>query len=64
MKRKTRRKEKNRNSKGHKYTFFIKRFSWKRYNRLKVRKNIISEQIEQQVLLKVDVTEEEYNKIK
>ena len=29
-----------------------------------VRKNITPEQIEQQVLLKVDVTEEEYNKIK
>ena len=29
-----------------------------------MRKNITPEQIEQQVLLKVDVTEEEYNKIK
>ena len=56
--------ERNRNSKGINTLFSLKDLAEKDITDYKVRKNIISEQIEQQVLLKVDVTEEEYNKIK
>jgi putative replication protein rep len=52
--------ENNRNTKG---ITSLKEFV-KDITDYEVRKNITSEQIEQQVLLKVDVTEEEYNKIK
>lgn len=51
--------ERNRNSKGINTLFSLKDIA-----DYEVRKNITPEQIEQQVLLKVDVTEEEYNKIK
>ena len=52
--------ENNRNTKG---ITSLKEFV-KDITDYEVRKNITPEQIEQQVLLKVDVTEEEYNKIK
>ena len=52
--------ENNRNTKG---IISLKEFV-KDITDYEVRKNITPEQIEQQVLLKVDVTEEEYNKIK
>ena len=52
--------ENNRNTKG---ITSLKEFV-KDITNYEVRKNITPEQIEQQVLLKVDVTEEEYNKIK
>lgn len=52
--------ENNRNTKG---ITSLKEFV-KDITDYKVRKNITPEQIEQQVLLKADITEEEYNKIK
>ena len=52
--------ENNRNTKG---IISLKEFV-KDITDYEVRKNITPKQIEQQVLLKVDVTEEEYNKIK
>ena len=56
--------ERNRNSKGINTLFSLKDLAEKDIADYEVRKNITPEQIEQQVLLKVDVTEEEYNKIK
>ena len=56
--------ERNRNSKGINTLFSLKDLAEKDITDYKVRKNIISEQIEQEVLIKMDVTEEEYNKIK
>ena len=56
--------ERNRNSKGINTLFSLKDLAEKDVTDYEVRKNITPEQIEQQVLLKVDVTEEEYNKIK
>lgn len=56
--------ERNRNPKGINTLFSLKDLAEKDIADYEVRKNITSEQIEQQVLLKVDVTEEEYNKIK
>ena len=56
--------ERNRNPKGINTLFSLKDLAEKDIVDYEVRKNITPEQIEQQVLLKVDVTEEEYNKIK
>lgn len=56
--------ERNRNPKGINTLFSLKDLAEKDIADYEVRKNITPEQIEQQVLLKVDVTEEEYNKIK
>ena len=56
--------ERNRNPKGINTLFSLKDLAEKDVTDYEVRKNITPEQIEQQVLLKVDVTEEEYNKIK
>lgn len=56
--------ERNRNPKGINTLFLLKDLAEKDIADYEVRKNITPEQIEQQVLLKVDVTEEEYNKIK
>jgi len=56
--------ERNRNQKGVNTLFLLKDLAEKDITDYEVRKNITPEQIEQQVLLKVDVTEEEYNKIK
>jgi len=56
--------ERNRNQKGVNTLFSLKDLAEKDITDYEVRKNITPEQIEQQVLLKVDVTEEEYNKIK
>ena len=56
--------ERNRNPKGINTLFSLKDLAEKDITDYEVRKNITPEQIEQQVLLKVDVTEEEYNKIK
>ena len=56
--------ERNRNPKGINTLFSLKDLAKKDITDYEVRKNITPEQIEQQVLLKVDVTEEEYNKIK
>lgn len=55
--------ERNRNLKGINTITSLKDLAEKDVT-YEVRKNITPEQIEQQVLLKVDVTEEEYNKIK
>ena len=56
--------ERNRNLKGINTITSLKDLAEKDVTDYEVRKNITPEQIEQQVLLKVDVTEEEYNKIK
>lgn len=56
--------ERNRNLKGINTITSLKDLAKKDVTDYEVRKNITPEQIEQQVLLKVDVTEEEYNKIK